>query len=148
MLLIMSQISQSDPKSIVDQGRRLDPQERRDYVHRACAGDEQLFLTVMAELGTVLPSMAADDKNTDVNSSPYPQEMTGTRMGPYRVVRCLGAGGMGEVFLAERADAEFEQQVAIKIVRGGGLARGVQSRLKIERQILAQLDHPNIAHIS
>jgi serine/threonine protein kinase len=52
---------------------------------------------------------------------------------------------MGEVYLAERADAEFEQQVAIKVVYGS--LRGVQSRLKIERQILAQLDHPNIAHL-
>jgi len=147
MLLIMSQICHSDPKSIVDCARRLDPQQRRDYVDRACAGDERLFLTVMAELGTVLPSMAADDKDMDMRSSPYPQEMTGTRIGPYRVVRSLGAGGMGEVFLAERADAEFEQQVAIKIVRSGPFARGVQSRLKIERQILAQLDHPNIAHL-
>jgi serine/threonine protein kinase len=67
------------------------------------------------------------------------------RIGPYRVLRTLGVGGMGEVFLAERADAEFEQQVAIKIVYGG--TRGVRSRLKIERQILAQLDHPNIAHL-
>jgi eukaryotic-like serine/threonine-protein kinase len=73
--------------------------------------------------------------------------MDGERIGPYRVLRTLGAGGMGEVFLAERADAEFEQQVAIKVVYGGNLARGVQSRLKIERQILAQLDHPNIAHL-
>jgi serine/threonine protein kinase/Tfp pilus assembly protein PilF len=73
--------------------------------------------------------------------------MTGDRIGHYRVLRTLGVGGMGEVFLAERADAEFEQQVAIKVVSGGSLARGVQSRLKIERQILAQLDHPNIAHL-
>ncbi len=71
--------------------------------------------------------------------------MDGDRIGPYRILRTLGAGGMGEVFLAERADAEFEQQVAIKVVVGG--SRGVQSRLKIERQILAQLDHPNIAHL-
>ena len=54
---------------------------------------------------------------------------------------------MGEVFLAERADAEFEQQVAIKVVHGGALAAGMHSRLKLERQILAQLDHPNIAHL-
>jgi serine/threonine protein kinase/Tfp pilus assembly protein PilF len=74
-------------------------------------------------------------------------KMTGTRIGPYRVLRTLGVGGMGEVFLAERADAEFEQQVAIKVVHGGTLARGVQSRLRVERQILAQLDHPNIAHL-
>jgi serine/threonine-protein kinase len=72
---------------------------------------------------------------------------TGRRIGPYRVLRTLGEGGMGEVFLAERADAEFEQLVAIKIVYGGGLARSVQSRLKVERQILAHLDHPNIAHL-
>jgi serine/threonine protein kinase/Tfp pilus assembly protein PilF len=71
----------------------------------------------------------------------------GDRIGPYRVLRTLGVGGMGEVFLAERADAEFEQQVAIKVVYGGAVSRGVQSRLKIERQILAQLDHPNIAHL-
>jgi eukaryotic-like serine/threonine-protein kinase len=73
--------------------------------------------------------------------------MEGDRIGPFRVLRTLGAGGMGEVYLAERADAEFDQQVAIKVVYGGALARGVQSRLKIERQILAQLDHPNIAHL-
>src|ERR1700690_1772055 len=73
--------------------------------------------------------------------------MDGERIGPYRILGTLGAGGIGEVFLAERADAEFEQQGAIKVVYGGNLARVVQSRLKIERQILAQLDHPNIAHL-
>jgi eukaryotic-like serine/threonine-protein kinase len=71
----------------------------------------------------------------------------GDRIGPYRVLRTLGAGGMGEVYLAERADAQFEQRVAIKVVHGGALGRGVHSRLKMERQILAQLDHPNIAHL-
>src|SRR4030088_3431976 len=75
------------------------------------------------------------------------QTMEGDRIGPYRVLRTLGVGGMGEVYLAERADAEFEQKVAIKVVHGGTLKRAVQSRLKIERQILAHLDHPNIAHL-
>jgi serine/threonine protein kinase/Tfp pilus assembly protein PilF len=73
--------------------------------------------------------------------------MMGDRIGPYRVLRTLGTGGMGEVYLAERADAQFEQQVAIKVVHGGALATGMHSRLKLERQILAQLDHPNIAHL-
>jgi len=73
--------------------------------------------------------------------------MEGDRIGPYRVLRTLGVGGMGEVYLAERADAEFDQKVAIKVVFGGSLTRGVHSRIKIERQILAQLDHPNIAHL-
>ena len=61
--------------------------------------------------------------------------MEGDRIGPYRVLRTLGVGGMGEVYLAERADAEFEQLVAIKVVYGS--LRGIQSRLKFERQILA-----------
>jgi eukaryotic-like serine/threonine-protein kinase len=71
----------------------------------------------------------------------------GDRIGPYRVLRTLGAGGMGEVYLAERADAQFDQQVAIKVVHGGAPAVSMHSRLKLERQILAQLDHPNIAHL-
>src|SRR6202158_1472344 len=74
--------------------------------------------------------------------------MEGDRIGPYRVLRTLGVGGMGEVFLAERADAEFEQQVAIKVVYGGAFARGVQSRFKVERQLLAQLGHPNVSPLS
>jgi serine/threonine protein kinase/Tfp pilus assembly protein PilF len=73
--------------------------------------------------------------------------MIGERIGPYRILRTVGVGGMGEVYLAERADADFEQKVAIKVVYGGSLRRGIQSRFKIERQILAQLDHPNIAHL-
>jgi len=73
--------------------------------------------------------------------------MAESRIGPYRLLRTLGIGGMGEVFLAERADAEFEQQVAIKVVTGGAFSRNVQSRLKTERQILAHLDHPNIARL-
>jgi eukaryotic-like serine/threonine-protein kinase len=69
------------------------------------------------------------------------------RIGPYRVLRTLGAGGMGEVFLAERADAQFDQRVAIKVVHAGMASRAVHSRLKMERQILAQLNHPNIARL-
>jgi eukaryotic-like serine/threonine-protein kinase len=74
--------------------------------------------------------------------------MMGDRIGPYRILRTLGTGGMGEVYLAERADAQFEQQVAIKVVHGGALGGGMHSRLKLERQILAQLEHPNIAHLT
>ena len=87
-----------------------------------------------------------DNASQDLTNVPA-QDLSGNRIGPYRILRSLGVGGMGEVYLAERADQQFVQQVAIKIVRGGVLARGVQSRLKAERQILAQLDHPNIARL-
>ncbi len=59
----------------------------------------------------------------------------------------LGSGGMGEVYLARRIDAEFEQRVAIKLIRTGQDSAAVVSRFKAERQILAGLDHPNIARL-
>ena len=88
-----------------------------------------------------------DGPESDELALPPEQNISGGRIGPYRILRKLGVGGMGEVYLAERADDQFEQRVAIKVVRGGVLTRGVQSRLKVERQILAQMDHPNIAHL-
>jgi len=68
------------------------------------------------------------------------------RLGPYRLLRELGAGGMGTVFLAERVEGGFEQTVAIKLLRGFPTAEGLR-RLRQERQILAGLDHPNIARL-
>ena len=71
----------------------------------------------------------------------------GTRIGPYRVLRTIGHGGMGVVYLAERADGQFEQQVALKVVRRGMGAEHLLPRFLNERQILARLVHPNIARL-
>ncbi|MGD8395170.1 MAG: tetratricopeptide repeat protein [Candidatus Eiseniibacteriota bacterium] len=77
--------------------------------------------------------------------------VAGRRIGPYRVLRELGRGGMGEVLLAERADGEFEQRVALKLVRGGlggrdaAAGTAIVERFRHERQILARLRHPHIA---
>ena len=70
--------------------------------------------------------------------------LAGARIGPYRIVRQLGGGGMGTIFLAARED-EFAQRVAIKLVRGGG--QSFVQRFRQERQILAGLEHPNIARL-
>jgi serine/threonine protein kinase len=69
------------------------------------------------------------------------------RVGPYRLLRQLGQGGMGVVHLAERVDHEFERQVAIKIIAAGHDAPIVHQRFLSERQILARFDHPNIARL-
>lgn len=70
----------------------------------------------------------------------------GARLGSWRVLGELGAGGMGAVLLAERVGGQFTQQVAIKLIRGFPTEEG-KRRLRQERQILAQLDHLNIAHL-
>ena len=71
----------------------------------------------------------------------------GERVGAYVIVRELGRGGMGTVFLAERADGQFEKQVAIKILNRGADTAEILRRFRAERQILAKLDHPNIARL-
>jgi serine/threonine protein kinase len=74
-------------------------------------------------------------------------EFAGERIGPYRILRAIGSGGMGVVYLAERADEQYEQNVAIKLVRQRLLDPDIAKRLLSERQILADLDHPNIARL-
>ncbi len=69
----------------------------------------------------------------------------GQTIGPYAVVDVIGAGGMGEVYLAERADGQFEQRVAIKVLRQRATSSSGRARFLAERQILAGLTHPNIA---
>ena len=71
----------------------------------------------------------------------------GTRVGPYRLLRPLGEGGMGEVWLAERADGLYERQVALKLLRSGYADPGLRQRFSREREILARLQHPNLAHL-
>ncbi|GAB5534900.1 MAG: hypothetical protein Rubg2KO_11490 [Rubricoccaceae bacterium] len=71
----------------------------------------------------------------------------GRRVGPYRVIRRLGRGGMGEVFLAERVDGQFERQVALKLLRDGLESSSMRERFLHERQTLARLEHPGIARL-
>jgi serine/threonine protein kinase len=73
--------------------------------------------------------------------------MVGLTIGAYRTIRLVGRGGMGVVFLAERTDGQFEKQVALKLLRQGLASAEVQRRFFRERQILARLDHPNIARL-
>jgi tetratricopeptide (TPR) repeat protein len=75
------------------------------------------------------------------------QADTGHRIGAYRLLRVLGSGGMGSVWLAERADQQFDQRVAIKLIRRGMDTDELLHRFRRERQLLAGLNHPNIARL-
>jgi non-specific serine/threonine protein kinase/serine/threonine-protein kinase len=105
-------------------------QEREAWVKEAVAGDAGLEEEVRSLLRAHDESAAAE--------APQP-------VGPYRLERILGRGGMGEVWLARRADQQYEKKVAIKLVRPGIGAGDLIERFLAERQILADLQHPNIA---
>jgi serine/threonine-protein kinase len=93
---------------------------------------------VMGQLDANLASLDDADAPPPATNATAPD-----RLGPFRLVRVLGTGGMGEVWLGERADGEVEQRVAVKRVRGGD--RRFAERLREERRLLARLEHPNIA---
>lgn len=71
----------------------------------------------------------------------------GSTLGPYRIEREIGTGGMGTVYAASRDDGQFERRVALKVVRSGLQSESILARFRAERQILAALDHPNIARL-
>jgi serine/threonine-protein kinase len=140
--------------TIVAHARGLSTRDRGEYVRRACGADETLLSHVLQALGDALGDKAAqeqgfwDDVAAGENSrAPLVESLDGQVLGRYRIVRKLGSGGMGDVYLAERADDEYQQRVALKIVRGGLFSPQIQSRLRMERQILATLQHPNIARL-
>src|SRR4029077_17966902 len=88
----------------------------------------------------------ADNLRDSVRSSVSPQRID-SRIGAYRIVREIGRGGMGAVYLAARADGEFEKDVAIKVLKRGTDTEEIVRRFRSERQILAKLEHPNIARL-
>src|SRR5690606_13330026 len=136
----------------------IEPSARGAWLEAECGGDEDLLAHVRrlllrageaeAVLGDsvtryapeILESLGGETATDDVLAS-------GTRIGPYRLIREVGRGGMGTVYLAERADAEFEKRVALKLVRRGMDTEDVLLRFRFERQILASLEHPSIARL-
>ena len=90
------------------------------------------------------PASSAPTEVGDVRAMPHGIDI-GKRIGPYLLIRPLGAGGMGSVYLATRDDDEFEREVAVKLIRYPGEAKEFAKRFRHERQFLAKLEHPNIA---
>ena len=118
--------------------------QRAAFVTEQCGDDESLRQEVEALLDT--PTGGFDDLAEAV-STPYGQLQAGRRIGEYEVIRELGRGGMGAVYLAHRADGEFDRQVAVKLLKRGIDTDEILARFKAERRILARLDHPNIARL-
>ncbi len=130
-------------------GARLDPdlgQELRRLVEAARGAGAFLESGV----GAAAPELLADleERGPDGGPGPGPGEARpGDPVGPYRLLRLVGEGGMGTVFLAERADGAFRRRVALKVLRSGLDLAPILDRFRTERQILASLTHPSIARL-
>ncbi len=124
----------------------LPREERPRLLDVECGADAEL----RAEIESLLAahSQAGDFLNpaSSWGADPAPDRI-GERIGPWRIASELGRGGMGVVYLAERADGQFEQRAALKIVHRGMDSDAVRRRFLAERRILASLDHPNVARL-
>src|SRR5262245_9272142 len=139
-------------QSLYYAARERDSELRVTFLDEACAGDESLRLEVESLL-------ASDEQASDFLNTPAlkiateeiagerARSLVGRQLGHYRLLSQLGAGGMGEVYLAARADDQYRKQVAIKLVKRGMDTDNILRRVRHERQILAALDHPNIARL-
>jgi eukaryotic-like serine/threonine-protein kinase len=135
----------------------VDPAAREAYVHAAAAGDARLAGEVLALLGAAerSPSFLEDGHlslsvavSAALGLDPDGGALAeGTLLGRYRILRHLGRGGSGNVYLGERAAGDFDQRVAIKVLRRGIDTDDVLARFRAEGRILGSLNHPHIAHL-
>jgi eukaryotic-like serine/threonine-protein kinase len=124
------------------------PERRAAFLAGACGGDAEL----RAEAEALLAAHDRADGPLErpiasLAASLLDERVPERQIGPYQVLRELGRGGMGVVYLAERGDGQFRRRVAIKLVRSGLDDGQIQRRFLAERQILASLSHPNIAQL-
>jgi hypothetical protein len=141
-------------KDMFQTALELSEEARRAYLIDACNGDTELLLRVEKLLsahftaGAFLNSPALVDAGVigsteEVNETEI-GDCTGRRLGPYEIIRELGHGGMGTVYLAARADDQYRKEVAIKLVKRGMDTDTILRRFMMERQILANSEHRTI----
>ncbi len=136
-------------QAVFDAALERPVEERDTFVEQACAGDadlrdhvRRLLRAAEASQGGAFVSAAVLAAALSFDGA---GDQAGRMLGPYRLVRELGRGGMGTVWLAERVDDSYRAQVAIKLVRGGFASEELARRFRAERQILADLHHPHVA---
>jgi non-specific serine/threonine protein kinase/serine/threonine-protein kinase len=141
----------SQVRDVVDAVLDLPPEQRSMYLDRVCPQPmlrryvDSLVLSYDQAGGFLQsPAPLVQDFWT---AAAEPESWIGRRLGPYEIIAEIGHGGMGAVYRAIRADDQYQKQVAIKVVRGGLESGFALSRFRAERQILANLEHPNVARL-
>jgi len=127
----------------------LPAEEQARFLEMSCAGDAELLSEIRSLIasdpgsGVVIEALVQQEAEDFFES----KALVGERLGNYRVLREIGRGGMGAVYLATRDDDEYRNEVAIKVVKRGMDTVEVLTRFRYERQILANLAHPYIARL-
>ena len=151
----MSRIDFERLDALFHQALEKPEKERADFIEQACSDDDALRRRLLAMLAQDARANADTGTATDPLARAVAagrrrfgdtEEMP-ERIGPFRLLRRLGQGGMGTVFLGEREDSDFQQQVAIKLLRRLGDDDSIAARLRRERALLARLSHPHIAQL-
>jgi eukaryotic-like serine/threonine-protein kinase len=133
---------------ILGEAIEREPESRDGWVETVCAGDEALRAEVARLLARQKPAAQfLEESPLAVAAESNDRSMVGTRIGLYKIISEIGRGGMGAVYLAERDDQQFKKRVAVKLIKRGMDTDFVVQRFRNERQILANLDHPNIARL-
>ena len=134
----------SDAKRIFAEALEQNPESRREYVAKLCGADAELYGEVASLLENYNDRDSFFESPVAATMAPPSDPMIGKRVGFYKILRQIGQGGMGTVYLAERADDQFRKLVALKAVRPELFNEHALRRFQNERQTLAVLDHPNI----
>ena len=119
---------------------------RPAYLARVCGLDDELRAEVEAMLAADAVAIERFVRDDEPPAAPGVDPLAGMCLGPWRILDVIGRGGMGTVYRAERADGQYEQQVAVKIVHAAAHQRA-SGRFQAEARILARLSHPNIARL-
>ncbi len=137
-------------KNILEDALEKSPEARSIYLDEVCGTNENLRREVEKLLkfeqieSDVLEQTAV---SAVLENGSFAKNLHGKQIGNYKITGELGTGGMGAVYLAERVDGEFSQTVALKLIKRGMDSDAVLRRFINERQILASLEHPNIARL-
>ena len=134
-------------EAIFDDALDVPPEHRASWLNARCGDDSDLHREVELLLEAHGRDSPLDSPAAGHLAALVPDLTRGRRIGPYRVLRELGRGGMGVVYLAERDDGQFRRRVAVKVLRATQDADELYKRFIAERQILASLNHPGIAQL-
>lgn len=156
----MDQEQWNEVNRIVDDALQIDKEERKAFVEQLCGNNPELLTMVTELLDSIAESRTQNflERDEDYpshlaailsreNEGTPASAMIGETVGRYEILELIGHGGMSSVFLAQRADRAYEQTVALKLMRRGMDTPSNKSRFRRERNILAKLDHPNIARL-